>query len=97
MVLRTDTTLGAYRITKHANAINVIEPQNLWLWAFQTIPAYSSTVYEPLNYLSPSGLVNAYEFGLLSETFKSAINPLNIVRSESFISGNDQQETITST
>ena len=89
LVLRTDTTLGAYRITKHANAINVIEPQNLWLWAFQTIPAYSSTVYEPLNYLSPSGLVNAYEFGLLSETFKSAINPLNIVRSESFISGNE--------
>ena len=87
LILRTDTILGAYRITKQPACINIVEPQNLWLWAYQTVAPFNS--YEPLNYIAAAGFVNAYEFGLLSETFKSAVNSFNIVRSESFISGNE--------
>jgi len=36
--------------------------------------------------------VNAYEFGLLSETFKVASSPLTISRSDSFLDGTDNEE-----
>jgi PKD repeat protein len=32
LVVRTDTDLGAYRITTYENAIDVVEPTNLWIW-----------------------------------------------------------------
>lgn len=32
LVLRTDTDLGAYRITTYENCIDVVEPTNLWIW-----------------------------------------------------------------
>lgn len=32
LVLRTDTSQGAYRITTYENCIDVVEPTNLWIW-----------------------------------------------------------------
>lgn len=32
LVLRTDTAQGSYRITTYENAIDVVEPTNLWIW-----------------------------------------------------------------
>lgn len=56
MKLRADTTFGAYRITTYENSIDVVEPQNLWLFNYQ---ANSTTS------------VVGYEYGLISETFKT--------------------------
>jgi PKD repeat protein len=59
--LRVDTQFGAYRITTLEDAINVIERENLFMM-----------MYDP-NSVSTAITKNAtaYEFGLLSETFKT--------------------------
>jgi PKD repeat protein len=54
MVLRVDTSFGAYRITSYKNSFDIIEKTNLWLWTFGT-----------------GTTIKSYEFGLLSETFKT--------------------------
>ena len=59
IVLRVDTDYGSYRITKYNNSIDIVESTNLWLFNFT----------EPE--LSGGGSVQAYEFGLISETFKT--------------------------
>lgn len=33
LTLRTDTAQGSYRITTYENAIDVVEPTNLWIWS----------------------------------------------------------------
>lgn len=76
--LRTDTTLGAYRITTFPNVIDVIERSNLWI-----------SICDPN---APSSAVTknvyTYEFGLLSETFKvKSYNPLSVSRNPGFLSG----------
>jgi len=71
--LRVDTGLGAYRITTLEDKIDVVEKVNLWLW----------TAPNPL--ISPNAM-QAYEFGLLSETFKVASGTtLDILRNDSFL------------
>ena len=106
LILRVDTTLGAYRITQHHNAIDMVEPQNLWLWMYSSASGSgyfnkSTDTYEPLSYLNPScydssgptvcPTVNAFEFGLISETFKAAMTPLTVTnRSEGFINSTTQ-------
>lgn len=55
LVLRVDTKFGAYRITSHEDAIDIIEKTNLWLWNFPT---------------SGGSMVRSHEYGLLSQTFK---------------------------
>lgn len=73
--LRVDTRFGSYRITSYKNAIDIIEKTNLWLW----------------NYLNPNmvhssvGSVNSYEFGLLSETFKSNGASYTLSKNDSFL------------
>jgi hypothetical protein len=61
VVVRTDTDLNSYRITQYPNVIDVVENVNLWLWNYS---AGSSTD------------VRSYEFGLLSETFKTEPAPI---------------------
>jgi len=63
LALRTDTKFGSYRITLYPNAFDIIENYNLWLWNFND----SETE------------IHSYEFGLISETFKTknSTNPLN--------------------
>jgi PKD repeat protein len=60
IVLRVDTSFGSYRITKYESAIDIVESKNLWMFNFE-----ESSLSE-----NSSGPVRAYEFGLLSETFK---------------------------
>jgi len=74
--LRVDTELGAYRITTVENAINIVEQKNLWLFAFNsTWPT-----------LSVTKTLSTYEFGLISETFKSNVMPsLSVDRDYTFI------------
>ena len=51
----------SYRITQYPNVIDVVEDVNLWLW----------------NYSGDSSTdVRSYEFGLLSETFKTEPAPI---------------------
>jgi PKD repeat protein len=59
--LRTDTEFGAYRITTLEDAINIIERENLFLLMFD--PDSVSTAI--------TKNTTAYEFGLISETFKT--------------------------
>jgi PKD repeat protein len=67
--LRTDTTLGAYRITTEPNVIDIVENTNLWLWNF-----------------TQENTVRAYEYGLISETFKlTPANGLTVTRNDSFL------------
>ncbi len=76
--LRTDTTLGAYRITKFEDAINIMEQRSLFLLAFDT----------PKGTLSTTKILETFEFGLLSETFKSNTMPSeSVTRDFSFTSG----------
>lgn len=68
--LRVDTDFGAYRITTYENAIDVIETQNIWLWVFD----------------DDEESVMAYEYGLISETFKLADVPAySVDRNYSFL------------
>jgi PKD repeat protein len=57
LVLRTDTRFGAYRITKYANAFDIVENTNLWMWTY--LPGGNNQ------------FAQANEFGLISETFKT--------------------------
>ena len=76
--LRVDTELGAYRITTLEEAINVVERTNLWLLAFDS----------PKGTLSVSKNLRTYEFGLISESFKSGVMPeLAVTRDYTFTSG----------
>ena len=71
--VRADTQNGCYRITTDANAIDVVEQDNLWLFLFQP---------------GSATLVNSYEFSLLGETFKLAgPSTLTITRDNSFLTG----------
>ena len=93
LILRTDTLFGAYRITKHAGVIDMVEPVNLWIWTFNNYlyPDTGNTPgYMPLDYIAPGGDIYANEFGLLSETFKTATSPLTVIRDESFINSTTQ-------
>ncbi len=74
--LRVDTELGAYRITTLNDEINIIEQQNLWLLAFTS----------PVSTLAVTKTLQTYEFGLISETFKSNVMPtLDVTRDYTFI------------
>lgn len=67
--LRIATELGAYRTTIFKNAINVIERNNLW---YMVSPTTADQITK--NFY-------AYEFGLISETFKiSTRNPVSVTR-----------------
>jgi PKD repeat protein len=59
--LRVDTDFGAYRITTLEDAINIIERENLFIVTFD--PTSVSTAI--------TKNITAYEFGLVSETFKT--------------------------
>ncbi len=81
--LRTDTTLGAFRITKFEDAINIMEQRNLFLLAFDT----------PKGTLATTKTLETFEFGLLSEAFKSNTMPSeSITRDFSFTSGFTEEE-----
>ena len=69
LVLRCDTIYGSYRITSYQEAFDVVERVNLWLWMYNTNKTQASVS----------------EFGLLSETFKSTVNPISLNVDESFL------------
>jgi len=74
ITLRVDTKFGSYRITEYENAIDIIEKQNLWLYSFKNKNTNSS------------GIIRAWEFGLVSETFKKLGNQeIYITRNNSFL------------
>ena len=81
--LRVDTNLDAYRITNYKSTIDIVELTNLWLWTFDTI--YGDNAYN----LQTSGNTTAYEFGLISETFKTGHTSLNIIRDDEFFESDD--------
>lgn len=70
--LRTDTTIGSYRISTYENVIDIIERTNLWLF---TQTQTSSSTYT----------IIGNEFGLLSETFKTANQTPTISKDSSFL------------
>jgi hypothetical protein len=73
--LRVDTKFGSYRITSYENSIDIIESKNLWLFNYKTSNS------------NGGGLVQSYEFGLNSETFKTIGNhqTIQIERSDKFL------------
>lgn len=84
--LRTETELGAYRITTFENVVDIIEKFNLWHFIFDsgaTPTATTKTLY-------------VYEFGLLSETYKAASvsSALSVTRDAGFLTGapNESQQ-----
>lgn len=73
--LRVDTRYGAYRITNYENAIDIVENTNIWLWTLSQASTPSTTY-----------TARAYEYGLISESFKVLNAPsVAITRDESFI------------
>jgi len=78
--LRTNTTLGAYRITEFPQVLDILENVNMW-----------HLIFDPLG----SGITQnlfTYEFGLLSETYKiKTYNPLSVSRNPAFLNGLPQQ------
>jgi PKD repeat protein len=74
LILRVDTEFGAYRITQYPNTFDIVEKTNLWLWNYSD--SSQSSVY-------------AYEFGLISETFKtnSTGYQLYLNKNDSFLNG----------
>jgi PKD repeat protein len=82
LILRVDTKFGGYRITYYKNAFDIVEKVNLWLWNYNNPVTMSS--------------VSAYEFGLISETFKinSSAYQLSLNTNDSFLTGlvNENQQ-----
>ena len=77
--LRVDTEFGAYRITTYEKSIDVVEDLNLWMFLKGSSSLSSSS--------SLGGeTIRAYEFGLVSETFKTLGGSHGIQRSDSFLS-----------
>jgi PKD repeat protein len=74
LVVRTDTESGTHRTTVYPNAIDVIEPVNVWLWTIN------------------DKQIRSYEFGLLSEVFKTSNNTTELDINDSFIDGSHQRE-----
>jgi PKD repeat protein len=91
LILRVDTNLGAYRITKYTGAFDILESQNIWLWTFSG-PNHDPGDYSVLSYLKLEGDINVNEFGLLSETFKSLGTTYTIQRSDSFLDGTANED-----
>lgn len=60
ITLRVDTSFGSYRITSYEKSIDIVEQSNLWMFNYTGTPGTNS-----------SGNIQAYEFGLNSETFKT--------------------------
>jgi len=76
--LRVDTELGAYRITALEGVLNVVEQTNLWLMAFDSAKSALATTKK----------LRTYEFGLISESWKSEVMPeIDVQRDYSFTSG----------
>ena len=74
IVLRVDTSFGSYRITTYEQSIDIVESKNLWMFNFSAPNS------------GGSGAVKAYEFGLISETFKLLGNQtLTVDRSAGFL------------
>lgn len=75
--LRVDTEFGSYRITNYENAIDIVEQKNLWFFNYKPNEKNEDG----------SGIVQCYEFGLNSETFKTIGNhqTINIQRSNEFL------------
>jgi PKD repeat protein len=69
LILRCDTEFGSYRITTYEDAFDIVEKINLWLWM----------------YSNNNTQVSVSEFGLLSETFKSTLNPINLNVNDNFL------------
>jgi len=83
VIVRTDTDLNSYRITQYPNVIDVVEDINLWLWN------YSGDI--------DNRQVRSYEFGLLSETFKTEAAPLqNLNIDSSFLVNTDDNPVLNS-
>jgi PKD repeat protein len=75
IILRVDTKYGSYRITQYKDSVDIIESKNLWLFNFKVLNS------------NGSGTLQAYEFALGSETFKTLGNQtLSLNRSDSFLS-----------
>lgn len=71
--LRVDTQFGSYRITNYENCVDIIERQNLWLFTI------SGT--------APTETALGHEYGLISETFKTAQRTINVARRDGFLDG----------
>ncbi len=80
--VKTETQLGAYRITTYENAIDVVERVNLWHFIFD--PSAPSMAVTKNLY--------CYEFGLLSEVYKTASPAVtSVTREFNFLSGQPNQ------
>lgn len=77
--LRTVTELGSYRITTFPDVIDVVEKFNIWHFIFDSTAANTAT----------TKTLYAYEFGLLSETYKAASvsTALPVTRDAGFLTG----------
>jgi PKD repeat protein len=75
LILRVDTEIGAYRITTYEDSLEIIETQNLWLWTLDDMGT----------------IATAYEFGLLSETFRTG-KTFVLSRDDSFLDGTNNEE-----
>lgn len=74
MKIRVDTKFGAYRITSYDASVDVVERQNIWMFN-----------YPP----GDAARVVAFEYGLISETFKTSVSPSYVpVRDDTFLSAN---------
>ncbi len=72
--LRVDTEFGAYRITTYENVIDIVENVNMWHWMLNEAETE----------------VRAYEYGLISETYKVLPGPTYLInRDDSFITHNN--------
>lgn len=74
IILRVDTEYGSFRITKYKDSVDIVESANLWLFNYKTLNS------------DGSGVVQAYEFGLNSETFKTlGAQTMALTRSNGFL------------
>jgi len=76
--LRVDTQFNSYRITSYENCFDIVENINLWHWTFKS---------------NSNTIINATEYGLLSETFKTtSTGTITISRDDSFLDGVREEE-----
>lgn len=82
--IKTETDLGSFRITTFEDVIDVVEKFNIWHFIFDSAQGLLTT----------TKTLYAYEFGLLSETYKAAAvsTSLSMTRDAGFLSGATLEE-----
>lgn len=80
--LKTETELGSFRISSFPDSLDIVERFSIWHFIFDS-SAGEDDITKDLNF---------YEFGLVTETYKTTTNATSVTRDYTFLTGEPEEE-----